>query len=268
VAEPYRIFNVRRNPDSLRATEASEFMGSKEKVWLRHRRTGRYVMLKVARSGSGEDWSEKVAYEVARLLGIPCPRVELASWDERPAVLCWDFRGRRLVGDEPQRRWDLLHGNELLGVHDPEYPASGSFRASKHTVSAVAEALEGCEHLVRNLVDPHDALSAFVGYLLLDAWIGNTDRHHENWGVVVGRRKGDHDLTAYLSPSYDHASALGRELSDDKRMRRLFAKGRGTVPDYAEKATSALWTEGEVRTLSTFEALSDAGQRRPKALRD
>ena len=29
------------------------------------------------------------------------------------------------------------------------------------------------------------ALDVFVGYLLLDAWIGNTDRHHENWGFVL-----------------------------------------------------------------------------------
>ena len=34
---------------------------------------------------------------------------------------------------------------------------------------------------------PHsftDARDLFVGYLLLDAWIGNGDRHHENWGFI------------------------------------------------------------------------------------
>ena len=29
------------------------------------------------------------------------------------------------------------------------------------------------------------ALDLFICYLMLDAWIGNTDRHAENWGIVV-----------------------------------------------------------------------------------
>ena len=30
-------------------------------------------------------------------------------------------------------------------------------------------------------------VEVFAGYLLLDALIGNTDRHHENWAVMVPR---------------------------------------------------------------------------------
>jgi hypothetical protein len=33
-------------------------------------------------------------------------------------------------------------------------------------------------------LSPQDA---FVGYLVFDALIGNTDRHHENWGITDGR---------------------------------------------------------------------------------
>jgi hypothetical protein len=29
------------------------------------------------------------------------------------------------------------------------------------------------------------AIDTFVGYLLLDAWIGNGDRHHENWRFIA-----------------------------------------------------------------------------------
>jgi hypothetical protein len=45
--------------------------------------------------------------------------------------------------------------------------------------------------------------------MVLDALILNTDRHHENWGVVLG----DHEIL--LAHSYDHASSLGRELLPD-----------------------------------------------------
>ncbi|MBE9169450.1 hypothetical protein IQ238_18640 [Pleurocapsales cyanobacterium LEGE 06147] len=28
------------------------------------------------------------------------------------------------------------------------------------------------------------AIDTFIGYLLLDAWIGNSDHHHENWAFI------------------------------------------------------------------------------------
>lgn len=46
------------------------------------------------------------------------------------------------------------------------------------------------------------ALDVFAGYVLLDAWIANQDRHHENWGAL---RMG---TALYLAPSFDHGAAL------------------------------------------------------------
>ncbi|EGJ29874.1 MULTISPECIES: hypothetical protein [Moorena] len=43
-----------------------------------------------------------------------------------------------------------------------------------------------------------DARDLFVGYLLLDAWIGNGDRHHENWGFV---RPKTSQTGIYLAPT-------------------------------------------------------------------
>ena len=42
----------------------------------------------------------------------------------------------------------------------------------------------------------------FVGYVLLDAWIANQDRHHENWGAL---RHGDE---LRLAPTFDHGASL------------------------------------------------------------
>jgi len=68
----------------------------------------------------------------------------------------------------------------------------------------------------------------FVGYLMLDALVGNTDRHHENWGVVQKWEwvKGASSsmtisLHTSLAPTYDHASSLGREMLDERRQRIL-----------------------------------------------
>lgn len=267
VDSPYRIFPLSLGPEATRPAQASEVMGSKEKVWLVHAKTGRRVMLKFARPGSGEDWSERVAFEIARHIGIPCPRVDLATVDGRPAVLCWDFLGNeRHVRPHGVRRRALIHGNELLLQRDPAYPAGGSYRVSQHTMPAVERVLKGVGPWMRGFMlgaAPGDAFDTFVGYLMFDALIGNTDRHHENWGVVADRAG---KPRVRLAPSYDHASSLGRELTDEQRARRLGATGRGSVKTYGDRAVSAFWSEKGERRLTTIEALTTAGRLRPQAL--
>ena len=64
-----------------------------------------------------------------------------------------------------------------------------------------------------------DAKSRIAEYLVLDAVIGNTDRHHENWGILRQRR--GNVWYGFVAPSFDHASSLGRELLDSRRDRLL-----------------------------------------------
>ena len=56
-------------------------------------------------------------------------------------------------------------------------------------------------------------------YMVLDALIGNTDRHHENWGIL--RTRVDGQWEDKVAPSFDHASLLGRELQDVRREKLL-----------------------------------------------
>jgi hypothetical protein len=77
--------------------------------------------------------------------------------------------------------------------HDPEYPVAGAYRLSEHTLDRVVAAIThhavGLPDIPESMLPlppgVDDALGLFAGYLLLDALIGNTDRHHENWAVVV-----------------------------------------------------------------------------------
>lgn len=118
-------------------------------------------------------------------------------------------------------------------------------------------ALEGFQVLPWPIVDPplpttFDARDVFVGYLLLDAWIGNSDRHHENWAII---QRGEE---RFLSPTYDHASSLGRNEQDAKMTGRLHGTDpRSTVEAYAQKCRSALHeTSGAKRPMTTREAFA------------
>jgi hypothetical protein len=103
----------------------------------------------------------------------------------------------------------------------------------------------------------------FVGYLMLDALIGNTDRHHENWGVLLTSSR---PRTAELAPTFDHASSLGRELTDAGRLRKRAGRGEDAAARYWAKARSALFSSPEARRpMSPVAAFRAAAEMAPSA---
>lgn len=78
-----------------------------------------------------------------------------------------------------------------------------------------------------------DAFDVFVGYLLFDALIANTDRHDRNWAVLVPPP--GHDARFALCGSYDHASSLGFNLTDEHRVQM---PDREQIEAWARRATA------------------------------
>jgi hypothetical protein len=246
----------------VRVPENREPLGSKQKLWWRDPSGSEpRLLFKYNRPGTGEDWSEKIAAELAQELGLPHSQVELATVDGSPGVAIFDFT------DNGQTA--LVHGNELLEVVDPEYPKEKRRRAPEYTVAAVYNILARPGVGLPGAPIPFpaeviDAFGVFLGYLMLDAWIGNTDRHHENWGLLWRGEGAPRPLT--LAPSFDHASSLGRELTDDKRT-RVGSTSQGTPTErYARRAKSAFCENaGSGRPLKTWEAFQSGGKARPEA---
>ncbi len=97
---------------------------------------------------------------------------------------------------------------------------------------------------------------------MLDALVGNQDRHDENWGLILLP-----DGLITLAPTFDHASSLGRNEQDDERIERLRTTDHGrSVERYVARARSALYGRVGERPLSTLEAFQEAG--RPPELRE
>lgn len=97
------------------------------------------------------------------------------------------------------------------------------------------------------------AFGVFAGYLVLDALVGNTDRHPGNWALL----ESDEDGARHLAPTYDHGSALGAGLTEENRTRRspeaFAARGRanpftprrqllvGLAHEATRRANADLW---------------------------
>lgn len=202
-----------------------ETQGQHPHDWLKHPSQRRTWLFKPARSerdrSLGEDVVEKLASELARLVGIPAAPVQLGV---RGGV-----RGA-LVEDVRLPNWELQAGQALMPEVVPNYdPDDSGLRG--HNVGTIQQAL------TRFAIPPGSALpptfrafDAFAGYLVFDALISHSDRHDRNWAVLV--RPPETDEADALCPSFDHAASLGFTLTDGTRAQHLHD---GTVPRWASR---------------------------------
>jgi len=245
----FPIYDVSDSP-----ADRPEALGSKEKVWLipepRHGLPARPHLFKAGRPNTGENWAEKACCEVLKVLKIPAAQYHLAVRNGVQGVLAESFL--------PPRAW-FLPANMFLSWSDPAYDGTLRFHQTRYIVSTALEslmqfALEPPLH-ISDMYRDMSARDLFVGYLLFDVLVGNTDRHHENWGVVVVEdwtMVGGSRFTFHLAPSFDHASSLGRDLSNQKRRERLTTGDkRANVEAYADRGRSAFFGADTVdRTLT------------------
>lgn len=251
--DAYPIVEV--EPDWLSGVEP---MGSKDKHWVRLPDDSQPWLFKFSRESAGvvtgEHWAEKVVAEVAEVLGVVHARVELARLDGQ-----WGSLSRRF--DALARSdTELVHGNDLLAGFVTGYDPAKQRKQADHTIGNVIRA-------IGRLFDANDgvqrdaALTMLAGYLVLDALVLNTDRHHENWGVLrrVGAQAG---ATHEIAPSFDHASSLARNEPPAKLVAWLLEPDRPAW--YARRGQGGLyWSERDAKGANPLQLAMDAAQKWP-----
>lgn len=224
--------------------------GSGRTVWLEEPGTGQYWLHKdtlVPANGieQGEDWSEAVSTHVATLLGVPCAATQLCLRNGRRGSLS------RSVVPKRHHFWEghvVMEAADLAGYFpnldgkpgvDPTRP---SVRRPGHTLANIRAALEGIAAPDEFQGPPQaSGFDVFTGFMILDALIANPDRHEQNWAVIAPPLT---SAVLRLSPSYDHASSLGYNLTDAHRALNLdpsrlviwAAKGRAARFEHVGKA--------------------------------
>jgi hypothetical protein len=229
------------------AADSDEELGARDKLWVSSEPRedspddAPDALWKEGRPGEkvtearADLWAEKIAAEIAALMGVPAAKVDLAQRGGVSGVLSWRIAGT------------LTHGNQLLSVIHPDYQAQAKGRVAGYDLASIQRALEP----YGGWSDSLGAFDCFAGLLVLDALIANTDRHHENWGII--------EETGRLAPSYDHGASLGFNVpkSMRERPREYAARGRSrhfpsrlTLVDLASQAlemvgdtVSAHWRE-------------------------
>ncbi len=218
--EPYPVVEV--HPGDV---EDSEQMGTRPKFWFRRGRER--LLFKEPRGNTGEHWAEKVAAEIGHLLGVSCARVELADYEGKRGSASLSF------ADRSEGKL-LIHGNEMLAAIVSGYDKDRVRKQCEHTwenILTVFAHLKSLKHL------DYSAEIDMAGYVVLDALIGNVDRHHQNWGCLL-QMLPDGKSRLTIAPSFDHASSFGRELLPEDA-ERLIAEKR--VANYVEKGRGGIY---------------------------
>lgn len=204
--------------------ESVDSRGKRAKCWIRDPDGGVWLRKQPRESRPYEPAIELATLILAKEASLPAAEAQLAMW--REPVSGESKRGlivRRFLNDEHE---ELSMGSDLLRGMDASYDASQHHQHTLERVLATLrkhEASDGGRQLCQT----------FVRLVLFDAWIGNGDRHPENWGMIfakVGKPS--------LAPIYDTAACLGTELQDGAPLLDPAKRSGSTVQRYIRNCPS------------------------------
>lgn len=172
-----------------------------------------------------EACSEKMSYEIAKVLGYDCAKIELATDNEGTlGVLNYLF-----IDGGSLEHFDAV---SYLNIHDADRPMY-------YTISNIKKVLDGLD---LNLFDE------FIKVMVFDALVGEQDRHEENWGI---ERIGN---SYRFSPLYDNGCNLLRNFKDEKYALDYYS-GKKDFDAYINKCKSLIYREDHKGQYKHFELI-------------
>lgn len=142
-------------------------------------------------------WVEVIAYRLGYLIGVPVPPAHAALSREYQsgketygALIEWFYNERKDV---------YIEGGQVMTELIENYDRK---KGKQHNWQTVCESFA-------------EDLKRWTGVFILDSLIGNTDRHHDNWGLVIkGARIGLMEFELGYALAFDNGTALGYEIRE------------------------------------------------------
>lgn len=185
-------------------------------------------------------WVEVIAYKIGKFLGIQVP----------PA-----FVACRNLPNSDQKEYACL----IEWYHS--YPSAKAARIDRggDFMSALIPHYDrdkGAQHNFTSIIELFQTLgieewqNKWAKMLLLDALIGNTDRHQENWEVVSYFDLNDFNKNN-LSPAFDNGTAMGYEVLEHKIPSRI-----QNIHAYMNKGIHHMrWEISDAKQIGHFDLL-------------
>lgn len=173
----------------------SEGSGRSEKIWLQNPDTGQTGLFKFKKDiGTTDHVSECIAYQVAQLLELPCAKFELGMYLGREGSMSYNII--------KQSNQILIEGIYFITLIYPEYDSEQFIDDNTQHRYSIEMVLKSIENFV--------PIEGFLKMLMFDYLIGNSDRHQNNWAIILEENK------MWWSPLYDNSSSLCAYIPEEQ----------------------------------------------------
>lgn len=172
-----------------------------------------------------EACSEKLAYEIAKVLEYNCAKIELAvDNDNKIGVLNYYFSDR----------FNAPHTDIVAYLNKDTKE-----RKSYYTISNIKSVLDNIDT---------DLFKDFIKIMIFDALIGEQDRHEENWGITEKQGKN------FISPLYDNGDSLLREFRNTANAQKYY-DGIKDFNVYINRSHTIIYKEDNKNQYKHFELI-------------
>ena len=183
-----------------------------------------------------EACSEKLSYEIAKVLGYKVAKIELAK-DENDniGVLNYIFSSKKI-----KEHTDAI---DYLNINNEE-------RKKYYTIANI-----------KNRLDKLDVFlfKDFIKIMIFDALVGEQDRHEENWGITKQNDKYE------ISPLYDNGCNLLRAFKCEEYAEKYYNKIRD-FDALIRKSTCIIYREDGKR-YKHFELIEELNKKYPNEIK-
>ena len=195
------------------ADDTPVMKGTRAKKLVIDPKTNEKAYFKYQLYNVSESCSEKMCYEISKILGYSCAHIELAK-DKKGNVGVLNYL---FIDIEKEAHHDAVDFMNKNNSDMREY----------HTIDNIKKCLDKID---KKMFD------SFLKIMIFDSLVGETDRHSENWGIIESK-------AGYrLSPLYDNGTNLLREFRNEEFAEKFYS-GQKDFKAFINNAKSWIYNE-------------------------
>lgn len=178
-------------------------------------------------------YSEYIGSKIFKSVGIPTQEVVLGKYYDRIVCACKDFMVEKNINkDDAIGEAKLIEFEEWSKMHELDNILTTD-------IESIYKSLENVFKEIPENTNIETIKKSFWKMFIIDFFIGNTDRHNNNWGFIYYENQVDtYHVNMEFAPIFDCGSSLTPTLTDEQMKDIL--NNAGELNNYVKNAFSAI----------------------------
>ena len=183
-------------------------------------------------------YSEYIGSKIFESVGIETQEVVIGTYEGRIVCACKDFLKEKNTNIESEvGEAKLIEFEEWSKAYELD-------NILTMDIKSIYQSLENVYKYAPNHINVENIKEKFWEMFVIDFFIGNTDRHNNNWGFIYYENQLDtYFVNMEFAPIFDCGSSLTPVLTDEQMEEIL--KSKGELENYVKNAYSAIMEVGK-----------------------